>query len=83
MNNLICQQLFLLLLKYGKVSKEEKDIYLYGIEIILEKAENLFFVFIIIYMYKKWIEGLLFIAIYSILRKTGGVVVKHFCNTCG
>lgn len=50
MNNLICQQLFLLLLKYGKVSKEEKDIYLYGIEIILEKAENLFFVFIIIYM---------------------------------
>ena len=72
MNNLICQQLFLLLLKYGKVSKEEKDIYLYGIEIILEKAENLFFVFIIIYMYKKWIEGLLFIAIYSILRKTGG-----------
>ena len=47
MNNLICQQLFLLLLKYGKVSKEEKDIYLYGIEIILEKAENLFFVFIL------------------------------------
>ena len=40
MNNLICQQLFLLLLKYGKVSKEEKDIYLYGIEIILEKAEK-------------------------------------------
>ena len=49
MNNLICQQLFLLLLKYGKVSKEEKDIYLYGIEIILEKAEN-YFLFLLLYI---------------------------------
>lgn len=50
MNNLICQQLFLLLLKYGKVSKEEKDIYLYGIEIILEKAGKFIFCFLLLYI---------------------------------
>lgn len=72
MNKLICKRLFLLLIKYGKVSEKEKDIYLYGIEILLEKAENLFFIFLIIFMYKKWIEGILFIVIYSVLRKEGG-----------
>lgn len=72
MNDSICKYLFFLLLKYGKVSEEKKDIYLYGIEILLEKAENLFFIFIITLIYRRWIEGILFVVIYSILRKTGG-----------
>lgn len=72
MNKFLCRYLVEMLLQFREVSEDEKSIYLYGTQILLEKVENLLCIFFFIIIYRSWIEGILFIVIYTVLRKEGG-----------
>ena len=72
MNKFLCRYLVEMLLQFREVSEDEKSIYLYGTQILLEKVENLLCIFFFIIIYRSWIEGILFIFIYTVLRKEGG-----------
>ena len=66
MNKFLCRYLVEMLLQFREVSEDEKSIYLYGTQILLEKVENLLCIFFFIIIYRSWIEGILFIVIYTV-----------------
>ena len=77
MNKFLCRYLVEMLLQFREVSEDEKSIYLYGTQILLKKVENLLCIFFFIIIYRSWIEGILFIVIYTVLRKEGGGISRQ------
>lgn len=71
------------LLRQGIIKNEEKDIYVYGTELIISSIINLFICLIISLLFKDFIDGLIFFISFSSLRRfTGGFHSKSFlrCN---
>ena len=71
------------LLRQEIIKNEEKDIYVYGTELIISSIINLFICLIISILFKDFINGLIFFISFSSLRRfTGGFHSKSFlrCN---
>lgn len=71
------------LLRQRIIKNEEKDIYIYGIELIISSIINIFICMIISILFKNFINGLIFFISFSSLRRfTGGFHSKSFlrCN---
>lgn len=71
------------LLRQEIIKNEEKDIYVYGTELIISSIINLFICLIISILFKDFINSLIFFISFSSLRRfTGGFHSKSFlrCN---
>lgn len=67
------------LLRQEIIKNEEKDIYVYGTELIISSIINLFICLIISILFKDFINGLIFFISFSSLRRfTGGFHSKSF-----
>lgn len=71
------------LLRQGIIKNEEKDIYVYGTELIISSIINLSICLFISILFKDFVNGLIFFISFSSLRRfTGGFHSKSFlrCN---
>lgn len=71
------------LLRKKTIRNEEKDIYVYGVELIISSIINLFICLIISLLFEDFANGLVFFISFSSLRRfTGGFHSKSFlrCN---
>lgn len=71
------------LLRQGIIKNEEKDIYIYGAELIISSIINLSICLFISILFKDFVNGLIFFISFSSLRRfTGGFHSKSFlrCN---
>lgn len=71
------------LLRQGIIKDEEKDIYVYGTELIISSIINLSICLFISILFKDFVNGLIFFISFSSLRRfTGGFHSKSFlrCN---
>lgn len=83
MRNYLSERVTDFLFLHGTIKKEEKDIYTYGVELIISSIINLLICLIISILFGDFVNGLIFFISFSSLRRfTGGFHSKSFlrCN---
>lgn len=72
MKNIFLMKIMTFLEKYKVIPIEHREVYLYGLELYLEKILHLVMIIVISAIYARLLEGMIFVFLYSGLRKSAG-----------
>jgi len=72
MKKIVANKLIDFLQKHTTISDQNRDIYLFGLELYIDKACHILLILAISLLYRRVLEGAVFVILYSLIRKLAG-----------